>query len=163
MVQLTKNQYFDGLVQERRNSIANTLELRLSCTIPSICSRNGLVLNRRYAITRINVDSVLRHLLIDLQVSVASRIITATQDYPLSFVSDGSADNNQYFDGLVQEKLNSIANTLELRISCTIPSICSSNGCQLDERMLPWWPSAKYYGTMLIIFSFLFQISFICF
>ena len=27
----------DGLVQERRNSIANALELRLSCTNPSIC------------------------------------------------------------------------------------------------------------------------------
>ena len=29
--------YFDGLVQQRRNSIANALELRLSCTNPSIC------------------------------------------------------------------------------------------------------------------------------
>ena len=28
--------YFDGLVQERRNSITNALELRLSCTNPSI-------------------------------------------------------------------------------------------------------------------------------
>ena len=26
---------FDGLLQERRNSIANALELRLSCTNPS--------------------------------------------------------------------------------------------------------------------------------
>ena len=30
--------YIDGLVQERRNSIANALELRLCCTKPSICS-----------------------------------------------------------------------------------------------------------------------------
>ena len=29
------NYHFDGLVQERRNSIANALELRLSCTNPS--------------------------------------------------------------------------------------------------------------------------------
>ena len=29
--------YFDGLVQERPNSIANALELCLSCTNPSIC------------------------------------------------------------------------------------------------------------------------------
>ena len=29
--------YIDGLVQERRNSIANALELRLSCTNPLIC------------------------------------------------------------------------------------------------------------------------------
>ena len=28
----------DGLVQERRNSIANALELRLSCTYPSKCA-----------------------------------------------------------------------------------------------------------------------------
>ena len=27
--------HFDGLMQERRNSIANALQLRLSCTIPS--------------------------------------------------------------------------------------------------------------------------------
>ena len=30
--------HFDGLEQERRNSIANALELRLSCTNPSIYS-----------------------------------------------------------------------------------------------------------------------------
>ena len=29
-------EYVDGLVQERRNSIANAHELRLSCTNPSI-------------------------------------------------------------------------------------------------------------------------------
>ena len=29
--------YTDELVQERHNSIANALELRLSCTNPSIC------------------------------------------------------------------------------------------------------------------------------
>ena len=30
--------HIDGLMQERRNSIANALELRLSCTKPSIWS-----------------------------------------------------------------------------------------------------------------------------
>ena len=30
------NMYIDGLVKERRNSIANTLELRLSCNTLSI-------------------------------------------------------------------------------------------------------------------------------
>ena len=30
-------EYLDGLVQERHNSIANALELRLSCTKPPIC------------------------------------------------------------------------------------------------------------------------------
>ena len=33
--------HIDGLVQERRNSIANALELRLSCTNPSIWSNSG--------------------------------------------------------------------------------------------------------------------------
>ena len=33
--------YFDGLVQERRNSIANALEIRLSCTNPSILSKSS--------------------------------------------------------------------------------------------------------------------------
>ena len=32
---------FDGLVQERRNSIVNALELRLSCTNPSNCVYAG--------------------------------------------------------------------------------------------------------------------------
>ena len=36
LVAYHRNIYFDGLVQERRNSIANTLEFRLSCTNPSI-------------------------------------------------------------------------------------------------------------------------------
>ena len=31
--------YIDGLVQERRNSIANAMELRLSCIDPSIWSK----------------------------------------------------------------------------------------------------------------------------
>ena len=37
----------DGLVQERRNSIANTLELHLSCTNPSIrwCARFEILLS----------------------------------------------------------------------------------------------------------------------
>ena len=34
----------DGLVQERHNSIANALELRLSCTKPSICNWNLVIL-----------------------------------------------------------------------------------------------------------------------
>ena len=32
------NSHVDGLVQESRNFIANTLELHLSCTSPSICA-----------------------------------------------------------------------------------------------------------------------------
>ena len=46
--------YADGLVQERRNSTANALELRLSCTNPSICmclscTHTGFELQKRWA------------------------------------------------------------------------------------------------------------------
>ena len=34
---------FDGLMIERRNSIANALELGLSCVNPSICVRNSMM------------------------------------------------------------------------------------------------------------------------
>ena len=34
--QLNNQEHINGLVQERRNSIANAMELRLSCTNPSI-------------------------------------------------------------------------------------------------------------------------------
>ena len=37
----TKVVHIDGLIQERRNSIANTLELRLSCPNPSIWDKGG--------------------------------------------------------------------------------------------------------------------------
>ena len=37
---------FDGLVQERRNSIANALELRLSCTKPPISTRGFAVISQ---------------------------------------------------------------------------------------------------------------------
>ena len=36
----------DGLVQERRNSIANTLELRLSCTNPSYCDKQNTLMGQ---------------------------------------------------------------------------------------------------------------------
>ena len=39
------NAYIDGSVQERRNSIANALELHLSCTNPSICRTKGRWVN----------------------------------------------------------------------------------------------------------------------
>ena len=55
---------FDGLMQVRCNSIANTLELCLSCTNPSnwwsvsIDSGDGLVLNRQKTVTWTTGDQV---------------------------------------------------------------------------------------------------------
>ena len=40
--------YIAGLMQERRNSIANALELRFSCTNPSIRNNNDI----RWALSR---------------------------------------------------------------------------------------------------------------
>ena len=37
----------DGLVQERRNSSALAMEFRLSCTNPSICEDNVIILLQR--------------------------------------------------------------------------------------------------------------------
>ena len=37
-IQMVLNHHIDGLVQERRNSSALAMELRLSCTNPSICA-----------------------------------------------------------------------------------------------------------------------------
>ena len=44
--------YIDGLVKERRNSIANALELRLSCTNPSTCPCGGIHIQCGAVITR---------------------------------------------------------------------------------------------------------------
>ena len=97
----------DGLVQERCNSIANALELRLSCTDPSICDsvscvHNGLVQEGRNSIANA----------LELRLSCTNPSICDS----VSCVHDG----------LVQERRNSIANALELRLSCTNPSICES-------------------------------------
>ena len=40
------NPHIDGLVQERRNSIANALELHLSCTKPSIFKLHGTLMHQ---------------------------------------------------------------------------------------------------------------------
>ena len=42
-VNVMTSSYTDGLVQERRNSTANALELRLSCTNPLIQASSHLI------------------------------------------------------------------------------------------------------------------------
>ena len=41
--------HVDGLMQERHNSIANALELRLSCTNPSIYGFNPVILHCHFS------------------------------------------------------------------------------------------------------------------
>ena len=58
-------------------------------------------------------------------------------------------NKNNYgdIDGLVQERRNSIANTLELRLSCINPSISLLCLCDLFTRILQ--PSFTYTGTIV--------------
>ena len=67
--------YIDGLVQERRNSIANALELHLSCTNPSYWYHNILIMN--FILTKItfHTDKVLHCLF----------YATPGQKYPQSY------------------------------------------------------------------------------
>ena len=54
-----------------------------------------------------------------------------------------------YIDGLVQERHNSIANTLELHLSCTSPSICGA----FSEKLT----IGKYHNTSLIVSQYRFR------
>ena len=90
--------HIGGLVQERRNSIANALGLRLSCTNPSIYHVDELVQERCNSIANA----------LELRLSCTNPSI-------------------YHVDELVQERCNSIANALELRLSCTNPSIYPRN------------------------------------
>ena len=44
--ELIPYEYIDGLVQVRRNSSALAMELRLSCTNPTIFTYNGIILHK---------------------------------------------------------------------------------------------------------------------
>ena len=91
-------------MQERRNSIANALELRLSYTNPLIeifCDYvDGLMQERRNSIANA----------LELRLSYTNPLIEIFCDY---------------VDGLMQERRNSIANALELHLSYTNPSMLS--------------------------------------
>ena len=51
-----------------------------------------------------------------------------------------------YLPGLLQERRNSIANALELRLPCNNPSISSwlASGVQLREELRPWWHCRRW-------------------
>ena len=60
--------YIDGLVQERRNPIANALVLRLSCTNPSIyetLSQDGQIMAKESwpnnGIQSLTMNSIINH------------------------------------------------------------------------------------------------------
>ena len=49
-----------------------------------------------------------------------------------------------YIDGLVQERCNSIANAMDLYLSCIIPSICSMLSDNYDDETM--YPANKWVG-----------------
>ena len=94
--------HIDGFVQERHNSIANALELHLSCTNPSI---RGSLASISYS-AAIIMWSVFSPKSSQLQVSTLICVLPQSLQCCMQY----------YVDGLVQERRNSSANALELRL-----------------------------------------------
>ena len=68
-------------------------------------------------------------------ISVVNEAPVVFMNYPLSNINLDISFHS-HFDGFVQERRNSIALAMELRLSCTNPSISSSlNLC--DSEILP--------------------------
>ena len=53
-------------------------------------------------------------------------------------------------NGLVQERRNSIANALELRLSCANPSIYGCISIYTKDKTVQWWPCASLGYNCLI-------------
>ena len=66
-------------------------------------------------------------------------------------------EDKDYIDALVQERRNSIANALELRLSRTNPSICCKFNTMATDALVTWaWASRAIVLTSLswnILFS----------
>ena len=81
-----------------------------------------------------------------------------------SLATCGFVSISKYFDGLVQEKRNSIANALELRISFTNPSICylqiyMTYGSGIMAMYHVWSPGYGFYLSWCIRFARRFFVS----
>ena len=126
------NQNIGGLVQERRNSIANALELRPSNTNPSIWMqphwsaflwRMGILNFEWYASL---VGSARDHTGYGYNVTWS---LSPYTEWSLACVGQVTLQrkrgcNVNHIDGLVQERRDSSALAMELRLSCTKPSLC---------------------------------------
>ena len=117
--------YIDGLMKERRNSIANALELHLPCTNPSI-SKNGKKLVALF--------------------SFVYPLVMFNPKQPMVmffFTVTWYAFFSAYIDGLVQDRCNPGVLTRKLRLSCTDPSI-SKNGKKLVAMFSFVYPLVKF-------------------
>ena len=101
----------DGLVQERRNSSALAMELRLSCTNPSKYLHDEFKLS-------LHIEGLVEEsrnssaLAMELRLSCTNPWKYLHDEFKLS----------PHIEGFVQERRNSIDNTLELGLYCTNPS-----------------------------------------
>ena len=138
--------HFNGLVQERRNSIANALELRLSCTNPSIYVRYppSLPWGRCCASGR-NISLAA---LASGRAADGARVCGGRRHASCSRPSrwwhqEGSVAAVEYdMHGLVQDCSIFIADALEILPSCTKPSICKT-------AVTPVRLQSRYYSLAL--------------
>ena len=118
--------HIDGLVQERRNSIANALELRLSCTNPSTCDQCS---KKKYEIN--GTDEI--------------GLVTPTPDLSISLTCQFTSQHN---NGSVQKRRNSIANAVELHLF----SICLLTKARCFYALIPTQPLPRMLPTSLACF-----------
>ena len=99
-------------MQERCNSIANALELCISWTNQSI-----------YPLVVLLCFVIIKFACIYIYIYIYIYFIYILQGYRFIGSQESGLPFKGYIDGLVQERCNSIALAMELRLSCTNPSI----------------------------------------
>ena len=135
--------YMDGLVQERRNSSALAMELRLSCINPSIWWLNSLGFGpyhktmispkikhcrcNSFAIKNFCYEPISAISLIHTEISHHKlnwiNIVPKKYKYFPKTCGNTQTQNASHIDGSVQDCSISTANALEILQSCTKPSI----------------------------------------
>ena len=70
--------------------------------------------------------------------------VTAVLHHDIDIVYSSEITMIDHIDGLVQERRNSIANTLELHLSCINPSIYHSSDVTQSQKTIHFSPSASY-------------------
>ena len=148
--------YFDGLVQERRNSIAIALELQLSW-VGQKTGRSSIEHSHISHKTPVPQCTTLEQKCVHF----CSKVVCCgiwdrciVEYVRLVYIClNNLISCRLYFDGLVQERRNSIAIALELQLSCTNPLICFSESMLLsDKQNLLCYPT-KQTATFLISYD----------
>ena len=139
-------------MQDCSISIANALEILKSCTKPSKYTFSFHIIPQLC-----NIASCWNSISRKTRTSPSHIVNIVTADglaMPGAWTSAGMVLNwiiQNNLDGLMQERHNSIANALELRLSCTNPSIC----CQKEglTLSLPWKQQDYFWTYGLTLFA----------